>query len=128
MHPMQMIYFNSFAKNNVSINYQVDYWGLSGIQAIKKILNYENNKSKVRIANASYVSLWRSLVLLDNEDKNRIEFVGQDYKNADYIYTNFNTEVNLSVNSKYTIPINFELIDSFYVNKIKVYDIYKKIK
>ena len=114
--------------NNVSINYQVDYWGLSSIQAIRKILNYENNKSKVRIANASYVSLWRSLVLLDKDDKNRIEFVGQDYKNADYIFTNFNSEVNMRLNSKYSIPKNFQLVDSLYVNKIKVYDIYKKIK
>lgn len=128
MHPMQMVYFNFLAKNNVSENYQVDYWGLSSIQAIRKILNYENNKSKVRIANASYVSLWRSLVLLDKDDKNRIEFVGQDYKNADYIFTNFNSEVNMRVNSKYSIPKNFQLVDSFYVNKIKVYDIYKKIK
>ena len=128
MHPMQMVYFNFLAKNNVSINYQVDYWGLSSIQAIRKILNYENNKSKVRIANASYVSLWRSLVLLDKNDKNRIEFVGQDYKNADYIFTNFNSEVNMRVNSKYNIPKNFQLVDSLYVNKIKVYDIYKKIK
>jgi len=128
MHPMQMVYFNLLAKNNVSINYQVDYWGLSSIQAIRKILNYENNKSKVRIANASYVSLWRSLVLLDKDDKNRIEFVGQDYKNADYIFTNFNSEVNMRVNSKYSIPKNFQLVDSLYVNKIKVYDIYKKIK
>lgn len=128
MHPMQMVYFNFLAKNNVSINYQVDYWGLSSIQAIRKILNYENNKSKVRIANASYVSLWRSLVLLDKNDKDRIEFVGQDYKNADYIFTNFNSEVNMRVNSKYSIPKNFELIDSLYVSKIKVYDIYKKIK
>jgi hypothetical protein len=128
MHPMQMVYFNFLAKNNVSINYQVDYWGLSSIQAIKKILNYENNKLKVRIANASYVSLWRSLVLLDENDKNRIEFVGQDYKNADYIFTNFNSEVNMRVNSKYSIPKNFQLVDSLYVNKIKVYDIYKKIK
>jgi hypothetical protein len=128
MHPMQMVYFNFLAKNNASINYQVDYWGLSSIQAIRKILNYENNKSKVRIANASYVSLWRSLVLLDKDDKNRIEFVGQDYKNADYIFTNFNSEVNMRVNSKYSIPKNFQLVDSLYVNKIKVYDIYKKIK
>ena len=128
MHPMQMVYFNLLAKNNVSINYQVDYWGLSSIQAIRKILNYENNKSKVRIANASYVSLWRSLVLLDKDDKNRIEFVGQDYKNADYIFTNFNSEVNMRLNSKYSIPKNFQLVDSLYVNKIKVYDIYKKIK
>ena len=128
MHPMQMVYFNFLAKNNVSINYQVDYWGLSSIQAIRKILNYENNKSKVRIANASYVSLWRSLVLLDKDDKNRIEFVGQDYKNADYIFTNFNSEVNMRLNSKYSIPKNFQLVDSLYVNKIKVYDIYKKIK
>ena len=128
MHPMQMVYFNFLAKNNVSINYQVDYWGLSSIQAIRKILNYEKNKSKVRIANASYVSLWRSLVLLDKDDKNRIEFVGQDYKNADYIFTNFNSEVNMRLNSKYSIPKNFQLVDSLYVNKIKVYDIYKKIK
>jgi len=128
MHPMQMVYFNFLAKNNVSVNYQVDYWGLSSTQAIRKILNYENNKSKVRIANASYVSLWRSLVLLDKDDKNRIEFVGQNYKNADYIFTNFNSEVNMRVNSKYNIPKNFQLVDSLYVNKIKVYDIYKKIK
>lgn len=127
MHPMQMVYFNLLAKRDISINYQVDYWGLSSIQAIKKILNYENKKSKIKIANASYVTLWRSLILLDKKDKNRIEFVGQDYKNADFIFTNFNSEINTKINPKYNIPTNFQLIESFFINKIKVYDIYKKI-
>ena len=59
---------------------------------------------------------------------NRVEFVGQDYQNADFIFTNFNSEINMKINPKYNIPKNFQLIDSFFVNKIKVYDIYKKIK
>ena len=68
------------------------------------------------------------LVLLDKKEKNRVEFVGQDYQNADFIFTNFNSEINMKINPKYNIPKNFQLIDSFFVNKIKVYDIYKKIK
>ena len=128
MHPMQMVYFNFLAKRDVSINYQVDYWGLSSIQALKKILNYEPKKTKIKIANASYATLWRSSVLLDKKEKNRVEFVGQDYQNADFIFTNFNSEINMKINPKYNIPKNFQLIDSFFVNKIKVYDIYKKIK
>ena len=128
MHPMQMVYFNSLAKHDVSKNYQVDYWGLSNIHAIKRILNYDNKNQKIKIANASYVSLWRSLSLLNNEDRNRVIFVGQDYNIADYIFTNFNSEINIKINSKYNIPKNFELFDSYSINEIKVYDIYKKIK
>ena len=64
--------------------------------------------------------------MLDIESSKKIIIVGQDYKNADYIFNNNISEVNKNVNQKYNIPNNFKLIKEFFVNGFMIYQIYKK--
>jgi hypothetical protein len=52
--------------------------------------------------------------------------VGQDYNKADYIYTNFNYEVDPKYNKKYNIPSEFKEIKKVSVRGITIYSIYKK--
>ena len=53
---------------------------------------------------------------------------GQDYQNADYIYTAFMSEVDTNVNDKYKIPSNFIKIDEFILDGIRVYEVFKRNK
>ena len=52
--------------------------------------------------------------------------MGQDYNKADYIYINFNYEVDPKYNKKYNIPSQFNEIKRVSVRDITIYSIYKK--
>ena len=86
----------------------------------------EKNKNLIKIGTASYVSLHRSLKLLDKKERKRIIIVGQEYQNADYLYSNFMSEVDKKYNDKYKIPNNFSKINSFVLDNITVYEVFKK--
>ncbi len=129
LHPYQNIYFNSVFTTlvkNIHKKFEIDYWGLTGKKALENILNLEKNKNSVSVAVASYLPLDISKKLLNKNDRKRIKIVGQDYLNADYIYTNFVSEVDKNYNDKYKIPTNFSKINTFISNNVVVYEIYKK--
>ena len=75
---------------------------------------------------ASWVPLDRSLAIIDDSIKDKINIVGQDYINADYIFSNNITEVNSAINKKYQIPKNFKKIDELVIKNILLYEVYKK--
>ena len=125
-HPYQNIYFNNLVKKNVHERFEVDYWGLSGKKFLEDILVLESNKNPISIATASFLPLERSLKLLDKNDRDKIKIVGQEYQNADYLYSNFMSEVDKISNDKYKIPSNFIKTNEFILDNIKVYEVYKK--
>ena len=67
------------------------------------------------------------MVLLKENDKKRLNFVGQEYNKADYIYTNYIYEVDIRYNNKYKIPENFKEFDKLIIDEIPIYTIYKRI-
>ena len=125
-HPFQNLYFNSMFNESVHNKFEVDYWGLTGKKSLKKILVLEENKNPIKVAVASFIPLERSLALLNKEDREKIIIVGQDYENADYIYTVFISEVDINGNDKYKIPSNFTKVDEFILDNIRIYEIFKK--
>ena len=106
--------------------FEVDYWGLSGNKFLREILEIEKDKNYISVASASYIPLERSKKLLNEKDRKKIKIVGQDYQNADYIYTNFMSEVDKKYNDKYKIPSNFSKINTFTIDNVVVYEVYKK--
>ena len=125
-HPYQNIYFNSLFNNNAHKKFEVDYWGLSGRKFLEEILILEKNKKIITIGVASWLPLERSLKLLDKKDRLRIKIIGQELQNADYIYTNFISEVDKNSNDKYKIPTNFTKINEFILDNMTVYEVFKK--
>ncbi len=125
-HPYQNLYFNSIFKKDVHNKFDVDYWGLSAKKFLNDILILEKNKYPIKIGVASFLPLERSLKILSKEDREKIIIVGQEYQNADYIYTAFISEVDINGNDKYKIPSNFTKIDEFILDGIRVYEVFKK--
>ena len=125
-HPYQNVYFNELFKKNVHEKFEIDYWGLSGKKFLKDILLLEKDKNIIKIAVAGFLPLERSLKLLDKEQRKKIKIIGQDFQNADYIYSNFISEVDKNFNDKYQIPVNFTKIDKFVLNEVLLYEIYRK--
>ena len=125
-HPYQNIYFNSMFNNDAHKKFEVDYWGLSGRKFLEEILILEKNKKIITIGVASWLPLERSVKLLDKKDRSRIKIIGQEFQNADYLYTNFISEVDKNSNDKYKIPSNFSKVNEFILDNITVYEVFKK--
>ena len=75
---------------------------------------------------ASWYSLHRSIKLLDKKDRKKINIVGQDFQKADYIYSNFISEVDKNINDKYKVRSNFITISKFILDSITVHEVIKK--
>tara|TARA_B100001175_G_scaffold305005_1_gene301621 strand:- start:422 stop:832 length:411 start_codon:yes stop_codon:yes gene_type:complete len=127
-HPFQNIYFSNFISDNYKNSFEVDYQGTSGLRFLKNILKIEKTKSTINIGTASFYDMERSLALLNNTDKKRINLVYQDYKNAEYIYSNFISEVDKKIDDKYDVPKSFIQIDEFIIEGVSIYKVYKNIK
>ena len=82
----------------------------------------------MRIAVASHTPLHRSLESIHFNFRKKFEVVGQQYRNADYIYKNNISEVNSNLNKKYNIPDNFVKIYELNIMGVKIYEIFKDIK
>ena len=127
-HPYQSLYFNSLINQKNYHNFPTDTPSISRSDALKFIIKDGKNLSKIFVANASWTPLYNGKDLLNASDKAKLVFVGQDYNKADYIYTNFNYEVDPKYNKKYNIPSQFNEIKKVSVKDITIYSIYKKSK
>ena len=128
-HPYQNIYFNTIFANtikNIHEKFEVDYWGLAGKKFLDETLSANKNNEIIKIAVASFLPLERSIKLINKEDREKIKIIGQDFQNADYIFTNFVSEVDKNFNDKYKIPDNFSKINEFILDKVIVYQVFKK--
>jgi hypothetical protein len=125
-HPYQSLYFNSLVNQKNYYNFPIDTPSLTRSDALKFIINDGKNLSKIFVANASWTPLYNGKDLLNASDKIKLVFVGQDYNKADYIYTNFNYEVDPKYNKKYNIPSQFNEIKRVSVRDVTIYSIYKK--
>ena len=127
-HPFQKIYFNNYFNEISHLNFEIDYDGLSGKKFLEEILVLEKNKNIINIGVASWLPLHRSIKLLDKKDRKKINIIGQDFQKADYIYSNFISEVDKNINDKYKIPSDFTKISEFILDNITVYEVFKKNK
>lgn len=127
-HPYQSLYFNSLINKKNYFNFPIDTASLTRSDALKFIIHDGKNLSKIFVANASWTPLYNGKDLLNDSDKIRLVFVGQDYNKADYIYTNFNYEVDPKYNKKYNIPRQFDEIKKVSIRGIPIYSVYKKTR
>jgi hypothetical protein len=126
-HPFQSLYFNELKTNEVHKKFEIDYHGLGGVKFFTYIDKIDNSKI-IKIAVASHTPLQRSLEGLDEAKRAKFIVIGQEYEDADYIFKNNISEVNPNLNKKYNIPKKFVKINEFKINKVLVYEIFKKIK
>ena len=84
------------------------------------------NKKNYKVAAASFVDLYLSRSMLNNENKKKIEILGQNYDNAEYIFNNFYYEINTNFDDKYKIPENFEKFFEIRRGKVLINEVYKR--
>ena len=124
-HPFQSIYFNSLmSKKNKNI-YEGDYHGLASKHFFEKII-FEDDREIINIAVASHTPIQRGLEGISFKFKKKLNIVGQEYNIADYIFKNNISEVNSKLIKKYDIPKNFSKMYELEVDKVIIYEIYKR--
>ncbi len=124
-HPYQSLYFNNIF-NKKSSDYQVDMPSLSRSEALNFIYNKEKDKEKIFVGNASWIPFKNGKDILPDQIKQKFVFVGQEFENADYIYTNYIYKTDEKYNKNYKIPSNFRKIKELTINNVKIYSIYKR--
>ena len=85
--PLQNVYFNQFAGQNIREQWEMDYWGLANRKTLDFLTKHDSS-SKITIYLASATPLFRSLDLLEKSQANRIEIVS-DVNEAKYVFTNY---------------------------------------
>ena len=127
IHPFQSLYFNSLLSEKIKNSYEGDYHGIATKHFFEKLLNDNNNKI-IKVAVASHTPIQRGLEAISEESRNRFIIVGQEYNQADYIFKNNISEVNSYLIKKYQIPKDFHKIYELKIDKIVIYEMFKKIK
>lgn len=125
-HPFQSLYFNEIKKNNIYLNYEIDYYGLAGKDFFMYLDNLDNSNT-IKVSVASHTPLQRALEAFNLGKQKKFIIVGQEYQLSDYIFKNNISEVNPKLNKKYDIPNNFVKIKEVKINKILLYEVFKKI-
>ena len=122
------MYFNGYLSKKKIEKFQVDAPSLSRSHALNFIFLKEKKKDLIYVANSSWTPLKNGKDILPSEHKKRFIFVGQDFKRADYIYTNYIYKSDEKYNKNYKIPKEFKKIEEYFVGKVKVFSIYKRQK
>ena len=123
-HPFQSSYFNNLVSKTTKNNFEIDTQSLSRVHALKEIL--KDNSKNYTIGTASWTPLEDARSMINRKYWDKLIFVGTNYENADFIYTNHYYEINTMFNDKYLIPENFYLYKTFSVDDTRIYSIYKK--
>ena len=125
LHPFQYVYFNKVFEDKANDLFEIDYWGVANKQALKEIISNNSREDKIVIGVASFANLNLSKKMLPEDLKNRIIISGQEFDNADFIFTNYYSEVDPKINDKYSIPENFKKYSSVKKGNILIYEFYK---
>tara|TARA_B100001094_G_C17596700_1_gene514577 strand:+ start:55 stop:408 length:354 start_codon:yes stop_codon:yes gene_type:complete len=106
--------------------FQIDTPNLSRSHALKYIIDLEDSDKKIYIANASWTPMYNGKDMLSETNQKKLVFVGQNYNEANYIYTNYVFKSDEKYNKNYKIPVNFKKINDFQIDNVLIYTIYKR--
>lgn len=124
-HPFQSVYFNNTVSDNKKLKFEIDTQSLSRTHAIKEILK-KNNSDLINIGTASWTPLEDARSMIPVNMWKKLNFVGTNFQDADYIYSNHYYEINHKINKKYKIPKNYSIYKTLIIDGTRIYTIYKK--
>ena len=122
-NPHQYIFFNLPSKK-FARNFELDYWGVSNLEALKYLLNM-NTSERIHIANFKRSRADFSVNMLTKKQQHRIRFVKFNGKEKiDY----FINHINDGKNQSYYKDLGYNLIKVIKSDGIVINSIYEKIK
>ena len=118
-HPLQGVYFNVLAGQNVKARYDMDYWGVGNRKALEYILAHDHSPV-INVWGDSWTPLVFSLLILKSDDRNRIKLANAKLA-ANYVVTNYrgvkdtnNSSYGRDYDVFYEIRVDNELVLSVF--------------
>ena len=122
-HPYQYVYYNNLITNKNIKNYELDYWGVSNLDILKKILEISKNKEN-KIFIQSFSPYQFSLNLIDKKFHEKFVFV-DNIDDAQFIITNHYYQNKHPLAVKKYLENNFKLVYEIRTNNVSINSIYK---
>jgi len=88
-HPFQQVYFNHLVSHDEEYlrkNYEMDYWGVSNLQALKYILDNDAGRN-IKVSTIYPEIMQNNIDAMEEEDRARLTIVHPD--SCQYFVTNF---------------------------------------
>jgi len=88
-HPFQQVYFNHMVSHSDEFlrkNYEMDYWGVSNLQALKYVVDNDAGKN-IKVSTIYPEIMQNNIDMMEEEDRNRLTIVHPD--SCQYFITNF---------------------------------------
>ena len=124
-HPYQNVYFNFLAGKDFNNKFELDYWGLSNVSALKYIA--ENEDGNINVSRVGLSDLHLSKAFLSKKYRNKISVI-DDIKNSHYIINNYRNLVVKDINQNFRIPTNYKIFYEIKIDGVPINTIYKKVK
>lgn len=124
-HPYQNVYFNKFFENNANKLFEIDYWGLSNVDALKKLAEEKGN---INVCNLGLMNLSLSKKMLSETSKNKIIIQGQDFEKCSHIISNNIYIHNPKFTKKYQLPDNFKMNSQIKRGNVIISEIFERQK
>ena len=125
-HPYQNTYFNSFIEKKANKLFEVDYWGLGNLEALRHIIQKEAVNQVISIRTASFTPLNYSTLMMSNKNKKLLSINGTVDLNQDFIFTNYIYENDPRYEKKYLISNDYDKFFMLKRGNIIINQIYKK--
>lgn len=122
-HPYQNIFFNILIKNKANEFFEVDYWGLSNVEALRKL---KINNSFATVCNVGSMNLNLSKKMLEKRLQDLIIIKGQNFDECGFIISNKVFLSDPKFTKKYQIPSNFKKINIIERDGIILNEVYFK--
>lgn len=124
IHPFQMVYFNFLAGDNPKKSFDYEYWGLSYLNGINKVLEIEKTSDSIKIFKGEFSPIAGTKRILNEKVREKVHFT--EFQEASYFITNyveyFNNEEGFK--KRYNLAKDQE-IDSINVDGIKMISIFR---
>lgn len=124
-HPYQYVFFNKIAGNDWDKKFEMDYWGISNVDALKYILKNDPNNI-INIYGLGNTSIPQAFALLETKDSNRLNKV-TDFLSADYVITNYRFLGKIeTAHELEKIKQSYDLVYEIKVDKKIIASVFKK--
>ena len=124
-HPYQNVYFNFLAGKDFNNKFELDYWGLSNVNALKYIA--ENEDGNINVSRVGLSDLHLSKAFLSKKYRNKLSVI-DDIENSHYIINNYRNLAVNDINQNFRIPTNYKIFYEIKIDGVPINTIYKKVK
>ena len=124
-HPYQNVYFNFLAGKDFNNKFELDYWGLSNVNALRYIV--ENDDGNINVSRVGLNDLHLSKAFLPKKYRNKLS-ITDNVVNSHYIIDNYRYRPFKDINQNFKIPSDYKIFYEIKIDGVPINTIYKKVK